>query len=417
MLRRILAIMSLVCCMASTCTADDVDIYIAAGQSNMDGRSSVSDLPSNSSFRSTQSNAIIWYSNPGEPGTSEPDFSSNGWRSLRTGYSVEAGFSGSLPSDTFGPEVSFVNEIRNETGSQNEIGIIKISKGGTSIRESRGEWHGNPNDNPGYMFDELIEEVDRALDALAARGDRGIIRGMIWHQGEADRSFRFYTANLDELIDAVRDEFGSNLPIVVGELSRDRSDNATFNANLDDFVDESSNLGLVSSSGLDTFDTTHFDADDTVVLGQRFARELGPMVGTISTPTPSEPESPFIDLNGDFRDGLSGWTIEDGRIDLSSRGHDDDISARLRSSDARLTRRVTVLRNTNYRLRGRIETNGRFGYELGGNRVSSTASGAARNFKRRTFEFNTGNNDSITIFCEWRTRTGRFDSITLENRD
>ena len=217
----------------------------------------------------------------------------------------------SLPSDTFGPEVSFVNEIRNETGSQNEIGIIKISKGGTSIRESRGEWHGNPNDNPGYLFDELIEEVDRALDALAARGDRGIIRGMIWHQGEADRSFRFYTANLDELIDAVRDEFGSNLPIVVGELSRDRSDNATFNANLDDFVDESSNLGLVSSSGLDTFDTTHFDADDTVVLGQRFARELGPMVGTISTPTPSEPGSPFIDLNGDFRDGLSGWTIED----------------------------------------------------------------------------------------------------------
>ena len=124
-----------------------------------------------------------------------------------------------------------------------------------------------------------------------------------------------------------------------------------------------------------------------------------------------------VDLNGDFRDGLSGWTIEDGHIDLSGRGHDDDISARLRSSDARLTRTVSVLRNTNYRLRGRIETNGRFGFEMGGNRTSSTAAGSARDFKRRTFEFNTGNNDSIEIFAEYRNETGRFDNITLENLD
>ena len=124
-----------------------------------------------------------------------------------------------------------------------------------------------------------------------------------------------------------------------------------------------------------------------------------------------------VDLNGDFRDGLSGWTIEDGQIDLSGRGHDDDISARLRSSDARLTRTVSVLRNTNYRLRGRIETNGRFGFEMGGNRTSSTAAGSANDFKRRTFEFNTGNNDSIEIFAEYRNETGRFDNITLENLD
>ena len=124
-----------------------------------------------------------------------------------------------------------------------------------------------------------------------------------------------------------------------------------------------------------------------------------------------------VDLNGDFRDGLSGWTIEDGQIDLSGRGHDDDISASLRSSDARLTRTVSVLRNTNYRLRGRIETNGRFGFEMGGNRTSSTAAGSARDFKRRTFEFNTGNNDSIEIFAEYRNETGRFDNITLENLD
>ena len=77
-------------------------------------------------------------------------------------------------------------------------------------------------------------------------------------------------------------------------------------------------------------------------------------VGLIAVASTSISSAQFIDLNGDFRDGLSGWSIDDGRIDLSGRGHDDDISARLRSSDARLERRVTVRTNTDYRLRGRI---------------------------------------------------------------
>ena len=145
---------------------------------------------------------------------------------------------------------------------------------------------------------------------------------------------------------------------------------------------------------------------------------LWTVVGLIAlTTNPAISSAQFIDLNGDFRDGLSGWTIKDGRIDLSGRGHDDDVSARLRSSDAELTRRVAVRTGTNYRLRGRIETSGRFGYRIGPFIRSSTASGSARNFKRRTFEFNSGVNSSIEIFCDYRNRTGRFDSITLENLD
>ena len=142
-----------------------------------------------------------------------------------------------------------------------------------------------------------------------------------------------------------------------------------------------------------------------------FKFTLSAIVGLVALSFTPVASAQFIDLNGDFRDGLSGWTIEDGRIDLSGRGHDDDISARLRSSDAELTRRVSVIPGTNYRLRGRIETNGRFGYRIGPFTRSSTASGAARNFKRRTFEFNSGVNNSIEIFCQYRRRTGRFLSL------
>ena len=68
-------------------------------------------------------------------------------------------------------------------------------------------------------------------------------------------------------------------------------------------------------------------------------------------------------------------------------------------------------------MRGRIETSGRFGYRINQFDRSSTASGAARNYKRRTFEFNSGVNNFIEIYCQYRNRTGRFDNITLENRD
>ena len=148
-----------------------------------------------------------------------------------------------------------------------------------------------------------------------------------------------------------------------------------------------------------------------------FKFTLSAIVGLVALSITPVASAQFIDINGDFRDGLSGWTREDGRIDLSGRGHDDDISARLRSSGAELTRRVTVIPGTNYRLRGRIETSGRFGYRINQFDRSSTASGAARNYKRRTFEFNSGVNNFIEIYCQYRNRTGRFDNITLENLD
>jgi len=402
------------------------DVYILAGQSNTDGRAEVSDL-SGAQLANLQNNAIISYLNPGSEReranpTSNPndlDVGTNGFRFLVPGsFSVDSTSSRSR-SDTFGPELAFGASIAEATGTNNQIAIIKVSRGGTNLRN---DWRVNstvnsgPDEPEGFLYRALLEEVNDRLADLRSDGSTAIVKGFIWHQGESDSTngVNSYVERYIEFVESVRDEFGENIPFVVGELSRARSNSGTFNANLNQLVADSanntsgvpSNISLVSSLGLETpsNDTTHFNADGQLELGQRFATAIAGA-------------QQFIDLNGDFRDGLSGWTIEDGRIDLSGRGHDDDISARLRSSDARLTRRVSVLPNTNYRLRGRIETNGRFGFEMGGNRTSSTAAGSARDFKRRTFEFNTGNNTSIEIFCEYRNRTGRFDNITLENLD
>ena len=281
--------------MVSITTAEQIDIYILSGQSNMDGRAFVNEIGAGDPLGLPQQGARIWYQNPAEPGTNQTTFSSNGWQILEPGYSIPFGFSGTLLTGRFGPEVSFASAIRDATGTQNQIGLIKVSKGGTSIQESIGEWHGDPNDNPGYLFSALVEQVGLALAALEADGDIGVIKGMIWHQGESDRNFSSYIAEFEELIEGVRSELGiPDLPFVAGELSQQMADNAAFNASLATFINAPSsvNLGLVLTDGLTTDngnpnDLTHFDTVSQFELGQRYGAMLATLVDTPDTVLPT----------------------------------------------------------------------------------------------------------------------------------
>ena len=117
------------------------DVYIIAGQSNTDGRGEVSDL-SGAQLANVQNNAIISYLNPGSEReranpTSNPndlDVGTNGFRFLVPGsFSVDSTSSRSR-SDTFGPELAFGASIAEATGTNNQIAIIKVSRGGTNLR-------------------------------------------------------------------------------------------------------------------------------------------------------------------------------------------------------------------------------------------------------------------------------------------
>ncbi|ASJ72932.1 sialate O-acetylesterase [Granulosicoccus antarcticus] len=97
-----------------------------------------------------------------------------------------------------------------------------------------GQWNAEPTDNPElgntWLFDRA---VTRANLALAETG--GILRGILWHQGESDsneRCAQFYSDNLEKLVTQLRvsidpDRRGaslrqadSNIPFIVGTMSR-----------------------------------------------------------------------------------------------------------------------------------------------------------------------------------------------------
>ena len=276
------------------------DVYIAAGQSNLDGRGDVSDLTGElASFAAPQTGTLIYFNNPPEPDpndTLDQAVTTNGFVTLEPGYSVapgqfdrEIGDVISLPSETFGPEVSFGSAIAAEVGSTNPVAIIKVSRGGTNLDiDWRAADPTDPNDEGGPLYAELLDTITAATAELTADGSTFTIRGFIWHQGESDsgssgRRDR-YEQNFSNLMAGVRAHVGEpDLPFVIGELAQSRtsSSNPEFIA-LQAQIASNLEIGFVSSVGLTTplstgdgTDGTHFDAAGQIGLGLRLRGSVG----------------------------------------------------------------------------------------------------------------------------------------------
>ena len=308
-----------------------IDVYIVAGQSNADGRGDVSDL-SAAQMASLENDTIISYLNPGSEReravpTSNPndlDVGTNGFTPLVIGgFSVD-GTSARQLTPTFGPELSFGATIAEATGSNNQIAIIKVSRGGTNLRN---DWRAGasvdtgPDEPVGFLYRALLEYVAASLAELEADGSTAIVRGFVWHQGESDsNSVSTYTDNFIALVEGVRAEFGADIPFVLGELSRTRSNSVNFNNNLPNLAASAPGISFVSSEGLTTpaSDTTHFDADGQIELGQRYAAEFG----TLAPEPEPEPEPTGEPVVFDFFE-----TDGDGVAGADPAGTDFDPSA------------------------------------------------------------------------------------------
>jgi iduronate 2-sulfatase len=273
---RLFAVAMFLCGALLVCTdvgAAEYDVYILAGQSNMDGRGDVQDLPK--VLKSKQPGVLIYYTHPADPKKDgEKPTQSDAWQRLAPGYSVPTRSRRiSLPSKTFGPEVSFGHAIQKTLGGDRAVAIIKVTRGGTNLRS---DW--SPD---GFMYQSLITTVNDAMAALKKAGHEGEIRGVLWHQGESDsRRLDEYQGELETLIANTRKAVGKpELPFLIGELAPTKP--AAFRALQKTIADENDRVVLVRSVSLKTKDKTHFDAASQVEIGKRFAKA---MAGLLAKP-------------------------------------------------------------------------------------------------------------------------------------
>ena len=265
----------------ASCHAKNYDVYLLAGQSNMDGRGQIEELESE--YRKAIDKAIIFYRNSIR--------SSQRWFTLAPGFSIPPKYKGEFPSPTFGPEIGFARAILVQD-PEREIALIKGSKGGTSLRV---DWNPGTKDDAssqGLHYRNFIETIRIATRQLQERGDDFTIRGLLWHQGESDRRSKpeTYQRRLEKFIERIREDIAiPALPVVVGEVYDNGQRDSVRTATLA-VASASTTVGFVSSKGTTTSDPgTHFDAKSQLLLGERYAAALQRLAKNIVRRGPREP--------------------------------------------------------------------------------------------------------------------------------
>ena len=159
------------------------------------------------------------------------------------------------------------------------IGLIPCAAGGSPIAMwEPGAWHASTN---GHPYDDAIRRCRLAMKD-------GVLKGILWHQGEADsRPDRagVYEAKLHALIARLRDDLGApDVPFIAGQMLQD-SDPPWDSARRQvdkvhrDLPTKVRRTAFVSSDGLSARDHVHFDAKGYREFGCRYADTMSRMLG------------------------------------------------------------------------------------------------------------------------------------------
>jgi hypothetical protein len=175
--------------------ANEVDVYLIAGQSNATGQGYTKNLPV--SFV-VDTKVQLFHSADIVSGAAALT-----WIPLR--HASEAP---DAAGERFGPELGFGNAIQAHF-EQRQIALIKHAKSATNLVE---QWAPGANAADtahfGAEFKTFVDTVDLGLQGLRDQGFTPIVRGMLWQQGEADA----------DLGGSAAAQYGQNLSAFIGRV-------------------------------------------------------------------------------------------------------------------------------------------------------------------------------------------------------
>jgi len=181
-----------------------------------------------------------------------------------------------------GPAVAFAQEMHRRTGVPQ--GVLACAHGGTSMSQ----WDPSLRDQEGKsLYGATIRRVNK---------NGGRVRGMVWYQGESDafdEGAANYTDRMKTLVAALRKDLGTpKLPVAIVQIGRVTewgSAGSAWNSIQDQQGKLPSvirNLATVASIDLGLCDSIHIDGPDMDRLGKRLAVVMGHLVGLPKAPAP-----------------------------------------------------------------------------------------------------------------------------------
>lgn len=221
----------------------DFDIYLLIGQSNMAGRAEIT-----GEYSDTLENVYLF-----------SDSVAYEWEKAANPLNKYSSIRKDLSKQKMGPGYAFAKEMA-KANPETKIGLVVNAKGGTKIEL----WA------PGTHF--YNEAVRRTKNAMKY----GTLKGVIWHQGEANASkYKKYTPKIIALIDSLRSDFNlPNLPFVAGQLSTDKAKRIPFNEMLLELPTKIKYVAIATTEHTTTIDSTHFNSLSQQLLGERYAAEM-----------------------------------------------------------------------------------------------------------------------------------------------
>jgi len=229
---------------------DNFHIYLLLGQSNMAGRGKIEGLDTivhPRVFMLNQDTNWVLAKNPIH--FDKPKY-------VGTGLGL-----------TFGIEMA-------KQDSNVTIGLIPCAKGGSSIDNwINGSFH---EGTKSYPYDEAIVRIKKGMK-------KGVVKGILWHQGESDcsvKSVQLYEAKFLALKDSMEKDLKLiSIPIVIGEVGHflyDKRPSAEdLNKVFEKISGNNSCIGLVKSDSLNhKGDKLHFNSNSYRLLGLRYANEM-----------------------------------------------------------------------------------------------------------------------------------------------
>jgi hypothetical protein len=151
------------------------------------------------------------------------------------------------------PGAGFAHEMAAKMSGK-AIGLIHNARGGTKIQQ----W--------GKGQDLYVHTIERLAKVKNLRVD-----GVLWHQGEGNRSDTEYLERLTDLVTRLRADLkNADLRFVAGEIYG----KAIVNDQMAQLVETVPGTGLARANELSVFDKVHFDRKSQLLLGKRYATEM-----------------------------------------------------------------------------------------------------------------------------------------------
>lgn len=153
------------------------------------------------------------------------------------------------------------------------IGLVVNAKGGTRIDQWKKGMEKHKPEDPFY-----VEAVRRTKIAMQT----GTLKGIIWHQGEANRKDPKYIEKISQLIANLREDLGTpDLPFVCGQINM--AEEQPINTLILELPRQVPHTGVVSAEGLVAMDAWHFDRSSMMELGTRYGKKMLEVQGKVKS--------------------------------------------------------------------------------------------------------------------------------------